>query len=74
MIKIIEDVEALGRRFHNALDKASAAENPAMNHDALMQGNVTIILACRPCPYVNNVYGSAAVTERLVPPPSRSPN
>ncbi|KAH0835892.1 hypothetical protein J3R83DRAFT_9785 [Lanmaoa asiatica] len=39
--KIVEDAEASGRRFHDALDKASeiaaALESPAMNHDALMQ-------------------------------------
>ncbi|KAF8137319.1 putative peripheral membrane protein [Boletus edulis] len=40
-VKIIEDAEASGRRFHDALDKASeiaaALESPATNHDALMQ-------------------------------------
>ncbi|KAG9313565.1 hypothetical protein JVU11DRAFT_5892 [Chiua virens] len=40
-IKIIEAAEASGRRFHDALDKASeiaaALESPATNHDALMQ-------------------------------------
>lgn len=40
----MQDAEASGRRFHEALDKASeiaaALESPATNHDALMQGNV----------------------------------